>query len=111
VTSFIGSVIRLSTNVASENVTSVGTASESYSTSVAPTGIDGQIVTPPTVPGTESPIPEWLNSPESRQYEGQWVVLSPDADVLAAADSPDPTLITGTKNSLIFVLPVGARIG
>lgn len=36
----------------------------------------------------EGGLIEWLASPESRRFEGRWVLLSDDYDVVEAADSP-----------------------
>jgi hypothetical protein len=73
------------------------------------TSIPGRVVSARTA---ADPVPAtlsgWLGSEASRPYEGRWVVLSKDADVVAAGDTPGalPDAVTREPDNIVlFVLP------
>lgn len=57
---------------------------------------------------------DWLESAESRPYEGRWVVLASDGQVVAQADRPaalPPEDMRRPGMTTLFVLPRNVRIG
>lgn len=71
------------------------------------------VIPPPSDQDRPADIIEWLNSPDSRTYAREWVVLNSEVDVLAHAESPTELpkdLIVGTGNSVLFVVPHGMRL-
>jgi len=72
------------------------------------------VITSPTNSVTQDdPVSLWLQSPAARQYEGKWVVLDNQCNVVDVADGPEafaPAVVATSGNTVLFVLPSGVRI-
>ena len=89
-----------------------GTTSPRYSPSSG-TPQQGQSAALPQFESEPTGLIEWLGTQEARQYEGQWVLLSDDFEVIDHAHSPtdllkrNPNLRTPL---IVFVDPPGINL-